>query len=64
MLGCQNEKLEESEIYLQLLTALDEPIEVEVELSTNEEIMKILYLRLEAHLLKHQLLSRYHLTVS
>ena len=64
MLGCQNEKLEESEIYLQLLTALDEPIEVEVELSTNEEIMKILYLRLETHLLKQQLLPRYHLTVS
>ena len=31
MLGCHNEKLEESEIYLQLLRSLDEPIEVEVE---------------------------------
>ena len=38
MPGCHNEKLEESEIYLQLLRSLDEPIEVEVELSTNEEI--------------------------
>ena len=38
MLGCHNEKLEESEIYLLLLRSLDEPIEVEVELSTNEEI--------------------------
>ena len=38
MLGCHNEKLEESEIYLQLLRSLDESIEVEVELSTNEEI--------------------------
>ena len=38
MLGCHNEKLDQSEIYLQLLRSLDEPIEVEVELSTNEEI--------------------------
>ena len=38
MLGCHNEKLEESEIYLQLLRSLVEPVEVEVELSTNEEI--------------------------
>ena len=38
MLGCHNEKLEESEIHLQLIGSLDEPIEVEVELSTNEEI--------------------------
>ena len=38
MLGCHNEKLEESEIYLQLIRYLDEPIEVEVELSFNEEI--------------------------
>ena len=38
MLGCHNEKLEESEIYLLLLRSLDEPIKVEVELSTNEEI--------------------------
>ena len=38
MLGCHNEKLEESEIYLQLLRFLVEPVEVEVELSTNEEI--------------------------
>ena len=38
MLGCHNEKLEESKIYLQLFTSLDEPIEVEVELSTNEKI--------------------------
>ena len=38
MLGCHNEKLEESEICLHLLRYLDEPIEVEVELSTNEEI--------------------------
>ena len=38
MLGCHNEKLKESEIYLQILRSLDEPIEVEVELSTNEEI--------------------------
>ena len=36
MLGCHNEKLEESEIYLQLLRSLDKQIEVEVELSTNE----------------------------
>ena len=64
VLGYQNEKLEESEIYLQLLTALDEPIEAEVELLTNEEIMKMLRLRLEPHLLKQQLLPRYHLTVS
>ena len=32
MLGCHNEKLEESEIHLQLIRSLDEPIEVEVEL--------------------------------
>ena len=38
MLGCHNKKLEESEINLQLLRSLDEPIEVEVELSTNDEI--------------------------
>ena len=38
MLGCHNEKLKESEIYLQILRSLDEPVEVEVELSTNEEI--------------------------
>ena len=38
MLGCHNEKLEESEIYLHLLRSLDEPIEDEVALSTNEEI--------------------------
>ena len=38
MLGCHNEKLEESEIYLQLLRSLDKQIEVEVELSTNETI--------------------------
>ena len=38
MLGCHNETLDQSEIYLQLLRSLDEPIEVEVELSTNEEI--------------------------
>ena len=38
MLGCHNEKLEESEVYLQFLRSLDEPIEFEVELSTNEEI--------------------------
>ena len=39
MLGCHNEKLEESEIYLQLLSwLLRETIEVEVKLSTNEEI--------------------------
>ena len=31
MLGCHNEKLEESVIYLQLIRSLDEPIEVEVE---------------------------------
>ena len=37
-LGYHNDKLEESGIYLQLLRSLDEPIEVEVELSTNEEI--------------------------
>ena len=30
--------MEESEIYLQLLRSLDEPIQVEVDLSTNEEI--------------------------
>ena len=40
MLGYHNEKLEESEIYLQLLRSLDEPIEVEVDLSTNQEIYK------------------------
>ena len=40
MLGCHNEKFEENEIYLQLLKSLDKPIEVEVELSTNEEIYK------------------------
>ena len=40
MLGCHNEKFEENEIYLQLLRSLDKPIEVEVELSTNEEIYK------------------------
>ena len=38
MLGCHNETLDQSEIYLQLLRSLDEPIEVEVELSINEEI--------------------------
>ena len=38
MLGCHNEKLEKSKIYLQLLRSLDEPIEVEVKLSTNKEI--------------------------
>ena len=38
MLGCHNEKLKESEIYLQILRSLDEPVEAEVELSTNEEI--------------------------
>ena len=38
MLGCHNGSLEESEIYLQLLRSLNEPIEVEVELSTNKEI--------------------------
>ena len=38
MLGCHNEKLEESETQLQLLRSLDEPVEVEVESSTNEEI--------------------------
>ena len=38
MLGCHNEKLGESEICLQVLRSLHEPIEVEVELSTNEEI--------------------------
>ena len=38
MLVSHNEKLEESEIYLQLLRSLDEPIEAEVELLTNEEI--------------------------
>ena len=40
MLGCHNEKLEEIETYLQLLRSLDEPIEAEVGLSTNEEIHK------------------------
>ena len=40
MLGCHNEKLEESEIYLQLLRSLDERIEVDVELWTHEEIYK------------------------
>ena len=38
MPGCHNEKLEESETYLQLRRSLDEPIEIEVELSANEEI--------------------------
>ena len=38
MLACHNEKLGESEICLQVLRSLHEPIEVEVELSTNEEI--------------------------
>ena len=38
MLGYHNKKLQESETYQQLLRSLDEPIEVEVELSTNEEI--------------------------
>ena len=40
MLGCHYEKLEESEIYLQLLRSLDERIEVDVELWTHEEIYK------------------------
>ena len=39
-LAYHNEKLEESEIYLKLLRSLDETIEVEVELSINEEIYK------------------------
>ena len=30
MLGCHNEKLEESEFYSQLLRSSDEPTEVEV----------------------------------
>ena len=38
MLACHNEKLGESEICLQVLRSLHEPVEVEVELSTNEEI--------------------------
>ena len=38
MLGCHNERFDKSEICLQLLRSLDEPIEVKVELSANEEI--------------------------
>ena len=38
ILGCHNYKLEESETYVQILRYLDEPIEVEIEVSTNEEI--------------------------
>ena len=41
MLGCHNEKLEESEIYLQLLRYLDKQIEVEVELFNFFSIGKI-----------------------
>ena len=48
MLGCHNEKLEESEIYLQLLRFLVEPVEVEVELSTNEEIYEDLLTKFRA----------------
>ena len=48
MLGCHNEKLEESEIYLQLLRSLVEPVEVEVELSTNEEIYEDLLTKFRA----------------
>ena len=38
MLRWQNEKLEENEIYSQLLRCLDQPIEVKKELSTDEEM--------------------------
>ena len=38
VLGCQNEKLEENEIFSQLLTCLDKPTDVKIELSTGEEI--------------------------
>ena len=40
VLGCQNDKLEENEIYSQLLRCLDEPAEVNIELSIEEEIEK------------------------
>ena len=48
MLGCHNEKLEESEIYLQLLRSLVEPVEVEVESSTNGEIYEDLLTKFRA----------------
>ena len=41
ILGCHNYKLEESETYLQILRSLDEPTEVEIEVSTNGEIYEV-----------------------
>ena len=57
MLGYHNEKLEESEIYLQLLRSLDQSIEVEVELSTNEEIYEDLLSRFRAPSVKATIIS-------
>ena len=42
-LDCQNGELKENGIYSQLLRCLDEPIEVKIELSTDEEIQEDLY---------------------
>ena len=40
MLGCQNDKLEENYIHLQLPRCLDEPVEVKIDLSPDKEIQE------------------------
>ena len=64
MLGCHNQKLEESEIYFQLLRSLDKPLEGEVELSTNEEIYEDPLSAFRSLTVETTIFLRYHLTVS
>ena len=64
MLRCHNQKLEESEIYFQLLRSLDKPLEGEVELSTNEEIYEDPLSAFRSLTVETTIFLRYHLTVS